>query len=227
VIKFYPGLRHSFGIKSKERTIARGTFLCPSCKTEQPYHHMAIQEYGHLFFISLVPMGDVLEVVECQTCFSVYPSVVLAPPLGPAYTQEAFDDFYGTLLNVMILTMLVDGQIEEAERDAVRHLFEKIVGIELAQTYLDAEISRAVARGPDGLILDIAAQRNTLDQEKRIMFLRAAVLVAYADSAIEEQEMRTLKTIAKALGITDEELRTTVELFLSNKEKLGTAMNQR
>ncbi len=216
-----------FGTKSKKRTIARGTFLCPSCKTEQPYHHMTMQKHGHLYYISLVPMGDVLEFVECQTCSKTWDPSVLAPTLEPAYTQEAFDDFYETLLNVMILVMLVDGQIEEAERDAIRHLFEKIVGIELAQTDLDAEISRAVARGPDGLMFDIAAQRNTLDQERRIMFFRAAVLVAYADSTIVEQEMNALKTIAKALGITDEELRTTVELFLSNKEKLGTAMNQR
>ncbi len=187
---------------------------------------MTMQKHGHLYFISLVPMGDELEVVECQTCSNAWEPSVLNSAHRPAHTQEAFNDFSETLLNVMILAMVADGDIDSSERDTVANLFERIIGVELAQTYLDAEISRTITRGPDGLILDIAAQRNTLDQEKRIMFLRAAVLVAYSNGEVVEPEMHALTTIAHALGITDEQVRTTVELFLSNKEKLGTAMNQ-
>jgi uncharacterized tellurite resistance protein B-like protein len=172
---------------------------------------MTMQKHGHLYYISLVPMGDVLEFVECQTCSKTWDPSVLAPTLEPAYTQEAFDDFYETLLNVMILMMLVDGTIEDAERGAISDLFEKIVGIELAQTDLDAEIGRAVNRGPDGLMFDIAAQRHTLDQEMRIMFLRAALLVAFSDGEFADAEQHGLARIAEALGVTDEQLRAMIE----------------
>ena len=200
-----------FGTKAKKRTIERGIFLCPSCKTEQPYHHMTMQRHGHLYFISLVPMGDVLEVVECQTCSNMWDPSVLAPALEPAHTQEAFEDFYETLLNVMILMMLVDGTIEDAEKAAIGDLFEKIVGIDLAPQDLNAEIRRAIARGPDGLMFDIAAQRHTLDQEMRIMFLRAALLVAFSDGEFADAEQHGLARIAEALGVTDEQLRAMIE----------------
>ena len=134
------------GTKAQRSTISSGTFVCPACASAQPYCHMTAQKQGHLFFISLVPMGDKVEYVECQTCQGTWHPQVLQ--LGVAVTSDGAGHAAEALLDVLILAMISDGEIKAEEKDTVVSLYERITGSKMGQSELKTQIiNRAVARG--------------------------------------------------------------------------------
>jgi transcription elongation factor Elf1 len=66
-----------FGTKAKTTTIGTGQFYCPKCGEERQYTHKKAKKYFSLYFIPIIPMGDMGEYVECQTCGITYKPEVL------------------------------------------------------------------------------------------------------------------------------------------------------
>ena len=70
-----------FGTKAKTRNIGTGQFFCPKCGEQRNYTHKQAKKYFSLYFIPIIPMGDMGEFVECQTCGVTYnPDVLRLPP---------------------------------------------------------------------------------------------------------------------------------------------------
>ncbi|MEZ4666618.1 MAG: zinc-ribbon domain-containing protein [Anaerolineae bacterium] len=79
-----------FGTRHKTKTIGSGEFYCPHCQTQRAYERKHAKRYFALYFIPIVPMGDVGEFIECQTCLHAYNIDVLkyAPPTTPVNAVE-------------------------------------------------------------------------------------------------------------------------------------------
>jgi hypothetical protein len=72
-----------FGTRGKKTKVGEGEFYCPKCQTRRTYHHMKAKRYFTLYFIPLIPMGNLGEYIECQTCHTPFEISVLtlkAPP---------------------------------------------------------------------------------------------------------------------------------------------------
>lgn len=69
-----------FGTKARTKTIDSGTFFCPRCQTTRHYELKKAKNYFALYFIPIIPMNDLGEFVECQTCRTTFDAQVLTMP---------------------------------------------------------------------------------------------------------------------------------------------------
>lgn len=73
-----------FGTSNKMKTVGSGQFHCPNCRTMRAYERKQAKRYFSLYFIPLIPMGDLGEFVECQTCHLTFrPEVLTVKPPEP------------------------------------------------------------------------------------------------------------------------------------------------
>lgn len=66
------------GHKTHKTKIGSGRFVCPSCKTKQPFTRFSLA--SQLTLYSLIPVGKKKEfgqVVECNTCHEQFPASLL------------------------------------------------------------------------------------------------------------------------------------------------------
>ena len=66
-----------FGTGPKYKTVGKGHFYCPHCQTERTYERKQGKQYISLYFIPLIPLGDLGEIIECQTCGRAFSPAVL------------------------------------------------------------------------------------------------------------------------------------------------------
>lgn|GEM_PF-621439 len=69
-----------FGTKARTKTIDSGTFFCPHCQTTRSYELKKAKNYFALYFIPIIPLNDLGEFVECQTCRTTFDAQVLTMP---------------------------------------------------------------------------------------------------------------------------------------------------
>ena len=66
-----------FGTKAKTKSVGKGKFNCPHCQREREYERKKAKRYFSLYFIPLIPMDDIGEFIECQTCHRSFALEVL------------------------------------------------------------------------------------------------------------------------------------------------------
>jgi hypothetical protein len=67
-----------FGIKNVSRKLAAGIFSCPQCRHDTPYTLKKVSRYITLYFIPLIPLGKVGEIVQCDECGSEFGTDILS-----------------------------------------------------------------------------------------------------------------------------------------------------
>ena len=66
-----------FGTKAKYKTIGSGQFFCPHCQKTRNYEHKHAKNYFSLYFIPIIPLNDIGDFIECQSCRMTYKQEVL------------------------------------------------------------------------------------------------------------------------------------------------------
>src|SRR5262245_51514870 len=76
-----------YGWRTSESTLGQGVFDCPRCRTQQACRHVAMNRWFTLYFIPVIPLGQIGQQVECLGCFSRYsPDVMLGQQVaGPLF----------------------------------------------------------------------------------------------------------------------------------------------
>lgn len=70
-----------YGTRTSESTIGQGGFDCPRCRTPQGFRHVVMKRWFTLYFIPVIPLGQVGEQVECLGCCSRFaPEVAIGLP---------------------------------------------------------------------------------------------------------------------------------------------------
>lgn len=106
----------------------------------------------------------------------------------------------GIIKRVMVLMMIVDGCINDAERDCILRIFKRVTKLPLSDEDLDKEVNAAF-----NTELDIEQYLKScylvLDEKERDLVYRAAAMVAAADGILEQEEYELLTKMAKLLAI--------------------------
>jgi hypothetical protein len=122
-----------FGTRNRFKTIGTGQFFCPHCQGERNYEHKEAKKYFTLYFVPLIPMGDVGDFVECQTCHVTYKSEVLN--IKPAPKQISAVE----LLN-SVKSRLTNGHpVEYVVRDLTAAGIERDVATSLVNSSIGNE----------------------------------------------------------------------------------------
>lgn len=67
-----------FGIKNVGRKLSTGIFACPQCHHDTVYTLKKVSRYFTLYFIPLIPLGKVGEIVQCHECGAEFGADILA-----------------------------------------------------------------------------------------------------------------------------------------------------
>jgi uncharacterized tellurite resistance protein B-like protein len=113
---------------------------------------------------------------------------------------------YGPICEAMYLMMSADGTISKEEREvlkgAIRNLSEDTVRSVHIEALLDRAAKAAAEQGRDARLESVVQSLHEDPARAEVAFVLAAA-VAFADSAIADEENDTLNALAEGLGIDE------------------------
>ena len=187
----------SSGITS---TKAKGETHCPACAGAMPYQHKKVRRFFTLYFIPLIPLETVSEYVECQSCKGTFHMDILG--YDPEEEKQAIQaEFHRGVKGVMVRMMLADGVIDDEEVQTVCRIYGDLTGTQIYAAGVHEEASK-VREGNVDMGAFLAAIAGMINDHGKEMIVKAAYLIAAADSEIQEEEKDMLGQVAAALGMT-------------------------
>jgi hypothetical protein len=187
VIIFGVSVFYFFGL------ISTGQFACPRCGGDREYKHRTARRFFTLFFVPVIPLDKVGEVVQCQTCRVRFDPAVLGRPT----TAQLASALPAGMRAAAVVVLRAGGSSEAAACaavDAVRAAGSSEYDIQ--QLHLDLSAPADTAAGP----LQTLAAHITPDARER--YLAAAVRIGLADGPLTTTERDGLGWIASNLGMT-------------------------
>jgi hypothetical protein len=120
-----------FGTKPRMKTIGSGTFYCPRCQTNRQYELKQGKNYFTLYFVPIFPVGDLGELVECQTCHMTFKSDVLKlkPPTPKADLASMLNSVKSNLEGGQSVEYLLRDLVSAGlERDIALNMVKSAIG---------------------------------------------------------------------------------------------------
>lgn len=177
-----------------------GQFFCPDCEGKEQYRHKKVRRFFTLYFIPVIPLDLLGEYVECQRCASTYKTSILDfDPSAAEAHEEA--EFRRAMRRVLVLMMLADGVVEDAEIDAIQTILGKLEEREVPREEIQREVAAAQVEATD-IEHFCAGMAGYLNDSGREMVVKAAILVASADGSFDQSERDALASIANALNMS-------------------------
>ena len=138
-----------FGVKPRYTTIASGQFWCPHCQAARAYEQRRARNWFTLYFIPLIPLNALGEVVTCTTCgLNFAPDVLTQTPRAATPMDRIVRDARADL----------DGGTP------IEFVRQKLINTGLARELVDETIAQAA--GPDRKICpdDHLTYRGTVER---------------------------------------------------------------
>jgi uncharacterized tellurite resistance protein B-like protein len=130
---------------------------------------------------------------------------------------------YGPICEAMFLMMSADGTISNDEREVLKGALRNLSADTVRSVHIEAmldEASKKLAEdGRDARLRDVVAELHEDPARSEVAFVLAAA-IAFADSAIADEENETLNAFAEGLGIGEtraNELLDNVEADLAER----------
>ena len=130
---------------------------------------------------------------------------------------------YGPICEAMYLMMSADGKISGEERDVLKGALRNLSGDTIRSAHIEALLDRASKdaseQGRDARLRDVVGHLHEDVARAEVAFVLAAA-IAFADSAIADEENETLNLLAEGLGISEsraDELLDSVESDLAER----------
>lgn len=189
-----------FGFRGVDQAIGRGEFQCPQCAQVVPYTHTNVRRFFTLFFIPIIPAGDLGDYIQCSVCRNTYTPAVLNA--SPTTTNTTFRRTVNEAVRRLVVGItLADGQVEPMEADRAVRLAQTVLGESYTRYWFDQDVARFKN---EDLLASMRTVGRMTDDEGREVLLSLALQVAAADGVIPTPETDLINDIADALGITKE-----------------------
>jgi len=173
--------------------IGTGSFHCPNCGGDRQYEHRTARRFFTLFFIPVIPLNKVGEVVRCTTCRTRFDPAVLRRP-----TTAQLAAALPTGMRAVAAAMLHSGGTSDraaaAAIDAVRRT--GLPTYDVGQLRADVSQPIQAAAGP------LQALAAHLTPEACEQHLAEGVRIGLADGPLTSAERDCIRWIAANLGMT-------------------------
>jgi hypothetical protein len=125
-----------FGTRVKYKVLGEGQFFCPKCQAQRAYTHKKASRYFALYFVPLIPMGQLGEFVQCQTCGMTFKPDVLQPGFQRQVKQTPVD--LAKLLNTLPARLAAGTPVEYLVRDLTAGGLDRDVARDMVEPALGA-----------------------------------------------------------------------------------------
>ena len=147
-----------------------------------------------------------------------------APGMSPDEAEAMnMEEEYGPLCEAMFLMMSADGKVGAEEKSVLKGALRNLSGDAIRGTHMDAMLDSAQKRvteqGRETRMQEVVGQLQEDRARAEVAFVLAAA-IAFADSAIADEENETLNLLAEGLGISEaraDELLDSVESDLAER----------
>jgi hypothetical protein len=183
-----------WGIRAYFHTTGQGVFHCQRCGGDRQYRLRSGRRFFHLFFIPVIPLKKVGDIVECASCRTRYRVDVLTLPTA-AQMQAALP----AGMRAATCAMLRAG--DPASGPARQRALEAISGAG-AQGYDGTALDADLAGQPDAAgpaLTELGAQ---LAVPAREWFLAEIVRIGMADGPLTATERDAAHQVGAGLGMT-------------------------
>ena len=183
-----------FGFRIRLSTVASLVLFCPTCGGDRVGARRSARRWFTLFWIPLIPLNRVGEVVECETCHTRYDPAVADQPTT-ASLAAILDDAVRVLTAMIVRTGRVDSA--ELRTTAVDHVARVL------PAYDDAVLAGDVAALDPALAEQyVAPLADGLEVTGKERLVADLVRVAMADGTVTADQRRVIDLAGRGLGLT-------------------------
>ncbi len=192
-----------FGTRGVKSTKETGQFNCPQCERQTGYRHRKVTKFFTLYFIPLIPLGSAGEYVECNQCKCTFiPRVLDNSPSTPNNDREAFIAIYEKAIkHSMVLIMLADGVVEEAEKVQVLKVINQYSHNDMTMKELEEYIAQ-LQNSIEKTNTYLASIGPMLNEHGKEEIIKAALSVAASDGHIDGTEIDEIEEMGKAMEMS-------------------------
>jgi tellurite resistance protein len=204
------------GSKGRTTTVERGVFRCPECGAERSYRKQKVQRFVAAEDLMLVPVARVGYHIECEGCEATFRTGVLA--YGSLDDDNVFvAEFHAAILRTLVLMMVTDDEVHDAEVDAVVDIYRSVTGREPPEELVRQEIAAAI-EPPRDAVGYLASVAPFLNVNGKRLVLRAAAAMAAADGTLTTGERSLLAALAHAVDIDEAERDAILEAAVHERD---------
>lgn len=198
-----------WGWRSRAKVLARGIFRCPQCGTDRHYAHKAWRTWFTLFFIPVIPLKQLGDAVECESCGTSFKPVVLTMP-----TTAELEDELEHAFRVAVATVVRANPTPGAMSAAVASL-AAFSGREWTGAEVEADVA---GLSVDDLPDRLARLGESLSEQGKERFLSLCTEVAATGGVIDADARAVINSIAGNLGMTAAHARGVVDQVLEQAQ---------
>ena len=194
-----------FGMTVRYKVLDRSTFHCPKCGIDRVGALKQARRWFSVFFIPLIPMKVLGELIECETCGTTFGPEVRALPTSAVLATELLE----ATREATALLLRIDDPA--SARDAARQALSEVAGRPWTDEELDADIEHNTAERLSARLHRLAGGMSTLGAEH---FLATIAAVGTSEGNVRPESRAALTSIAADLGMTPAHARGVVEQAL-------------
>ncbi|CAN5600612.1 TerB family tellurite resistance protein [soil metagenome] len=183
-----------FGFRIRFRTTGTTTFFCPRCGGDRQGDHRVARRWFTIFFIPIIPLNQVGELIECATCHTRYEPHVADQP-----TTASLSEVLGNAVRVLAAMVVRTGDPQDgAMRDAAVQLVRTV-----AADYDDATLtSDVMAVDPAFAQQYVGPLADGLQVAGKERLLTDLVRVALAAGTVTPDQRRVIDQAGRGLDLT-------------------------
>lgn len=183
-----------FGFKVRFKTLASIFFHCPTCGGDRQGSHQVARRWFTLFWIPVIPLNQVGEVVTCDTCGSRYDPGVTELP-----TTAAIGESFGVATRVVASMLVRTGEAADpALRQQALGTIRTVIDPYDEQTFANDVVSVDPAYAEQYT----APLADSIAVEGKERLLADLTRVALAGGIITDDQRRVLDLAGRGLGLT-------------------------
>lgn len=183
-----------FGFKVRFSTVASLVFFCPACGGDRAGARRRARRWLTLFWIPVLPLNRLGEVVECETCHSRFdPSAAEHPTT--ASLAAVLDDAVRVLTAMIVGTGATDNP--NLRRAAIERVAQVHPGYD--DTVLTSDTAALDPALAESYVAPLAEGLEVTGKEGLIASL---VRVALASGTVAADQRRVIDSVGRGLGLT-------------------------
>lgn len=184
-----------WGMRVRRKTLSDGTFYCLQEGGDRAYVLQQMRRWFTVFFIPLIPLKVLGEVVECRSCGSAWDPRVIATPTNASVQG----DLMTAVRHAVVALIRADGRIDDGQVQAGLATVRRYGDPAYAAEHLRHDVESMPSGGLSDVLVHVG---GNLAEHGKENLLQALYDVASADGAVVEAEVEVLREAGSALGMS-------------------------